>query len=282
MRAATAATTPRRSNAADTGDAVAVFRRHDADMTRSRLGSREAPQNHHRVSTVISVVTCTLMLSQPGIAGAQPDLPILPGAEPTADGLYPLDPSIMGTAWVRPDADLSRYTRLFVMPTAVHFRDVPDRWHNARTIENATAFYVDDRRKERLRETFRESFDEALSGVGFFDRSNELGRDVILVQGILTDVISGVPPYIPGSTITNIRWAWETNIVLEIRDAMSDTVLARTVERKRMDGPIDATMVGVLTPIMVNDWSRLLVMRLEELRNLSPSRLSRLDERSQE
>ncbi|MDH3507947.1 MAG: DUF3313 domain-containing protein [Gammaproteobacteria bacterium] len=251
-------------------------------MQRSKLGSREMPQNHHLVSMVISIVTCILLLAQPGLAGAQTDLPILPGAEPTADGLYPLDPSIMGTAWVRPDADLSRYTRLFAMPTAVQFRDVPDRWHNARTIEGATAFYIDERRKEQLREIFRESFNEALSEARSFDLTNELGRDVILVQGILTDVISGVPPYISGSTITNIRWAWETNIVLEIRDAMSDTVLARTVERKRMDGPIDATMVGVLTPIMVNGWSRLLVRRLEELRNLSPSRLSRLEERAQE
>lgn len=250
-------------------------------MRRSELGSHELPQNHRLVAILVPLLTWMLLLSQPGTARAQSNLPILLGAEPNSEGLYPLDPSIMGTAWVRPDVDFSDYTRVFAT-TAVHFRDVPERWHDARTLERAEAFYIDDRRKANLREIFRESFDEALLRARSYERSNDLGRDVLLVQAILTDVISGVPPYIPGSTITNIGWAWETNIVLEIRDSMSDTVLARTVERKRMDGPMDATMVGVLTPLMVNDWTRLLVNRLEELRSFFPTPLSRLDERGRE
>ena len=250
-------------------------------MNTSHSGSYDTSRNRRLIATVAAALIWVALLAQPGAAGAQSSMPILLGAEPTPEGLYPLDPSIMGTAWVRPDVDLSRYTRLFAT-TAVHFRDVPDRWHDARTLERAEAFYVDDRRKDNLRRVFRESFDDALFGARSFERSTELGRDVLLVQAILTDVISGVPPYIAGSTVTNIGWAWETNIVLEIRDSMSDTVLARTVERKRMDGPMDATMAGVLTPLMVNDWTRLLVGNLETLRDMFPSRISRLDERRRE
>ncbi len=33
----------------------------------------------------------------------------------------------MEAAWVNPDFDLSGYTRIMLMPTAVHFRDVPEK-----------------------------------------------------------------------------------------------------------------------------------------------------------
>jgi len=254
----------------------------NTDAKGSELSSPKNLPGRSLAAIVFSAVASVVLLSQPGNARAQLGPPIIPGAEPTEDGLVPLDPAIMGVAWVRPDADLSRYARLFAMPTAVQFRDVRDRPHNARSIEGATAFFVDEGRKAQLRRVFRASFEQALPGIQSFELTDALGRDVLLVQGILTDVISGVPPYYPGSAITNIRWAWEANIVLEIRDAMSDTVLARTVERQRMDGPLDASMAGALTPKIVNGWTWLLITHLEELRSFYPSRLSRLGGRSTE
>ena len=215
-------------------------------------------------------------------AAAQRELPILLDGEVTSDGLYPLNPSVMGAAWIRPDIDLSDYTEFLAGGTAIQFRDVPDRWHNSRSIETADAFYIDERRKASLRELFDESFDSALNAVRSFERTTEAGPDAIAVQGFLTDVISGVPPYIPGSAVTNIRWPWEANIVLEVRDSVSLTVLARTVVRERVNGPVDASMVGSLTPRVVDEWTKLLVTRLEQLRDFFPSRLSRLQEQGVE
>ncbi len=215
-------------------------------------------------------------------AGAQPELPILLDGEVTADGLYPLDPSVMGAAWIRPDIDLSDYPRLYAGGTAIQFRDVRDRWHNSRSIETAAAFYIDEPRKEALRKLFDEAFEDALARVRTFERTTETGPDVLVVQGFLTDVISGVPPYLPGSAITNIRWPWEASIVLELRDSVTLTVLARTVSRERINGPVDATMVNALTPRVTKAWAQLLVTRLEQLRSFYPSRLSRLDELSRE
>lgn len=251
-------------------------------MNKSNSNSRETLQNQRLIAVAASFVTGVLLLALPGVAGAQFNLPILLGANPNAEGLYPLDPAIMETtAWVNPDVDLSNYTRIFPT-TAVHFRDVKDRWHDARTIARAESFYVNERIKQSMREMFRDSFDEVLVGARSFERSDELGRDVLLVQVALTDMISGVPPAVPGSSVMNIRWAWETGLVLEIRDSMSGTVLARTVERQRVDGPMESGMVAALTPIMVNDWARLLVRHLEDLRSFYPTPLSLLDERSRE
>ncbi len=230
-----------------------------------------------RVPTaVLSAAAGLVLLWHTGESGAQPILATGPDAEVTADGLYPLDPSIMGAAWVRPDLDLSRYTRVFFLPTAVQFRDVAERTNTARTI--AAEFPVSDARKARLRELFEESFYQALSDVRSYELSDEVGRDVLLVQGILIDVISGVPPDRPGSVITNIRWAWEANIVMELRDSISYQVQARTVQRQRIDGPMYVGMVWALTPTIVRGWSLLLIRRLRELSDLYPSRLRRLHE----
>lgn len=231
---------------------------------------------------MLSAAAGCALLWHAGESGAQPVFQTGADVEVTEDGLHPLDRSIMGAAWVRPDADLSDYTRIYAMPAGVQFRDIPDRWYTIRTMETASAFHVSDERQTQLREVFRESFSETVSEARVYEPADGPGRDVLLVQAFLTDVISGVPPDIPGSAITNIKWAWEANIVLELRDSMSDTVLARTVERQRMDGPFDATLVAALTPNIVDGWSRLLVRRLTALRGLYPSRLQRLDERSRE
>ena len=227
---------------------------------------------------VLSAATGLALLWHAGESGAQPAVETGPDAEVTADGLLRVDPSIMGDAWVRPGVDLSRYARMFLMPTAVLFRELPERRYSARAMANATEFPVSDMRKARLRELFGESFHEAVSGVRSYELSYELGRDVLMIHGFLIDVISGVPPENTTSLAGSVRWAWEADIVLVLRDSMSDEVLARTVERQRISGPFDSSAVFALTPRVTQDWSRLLARRLGELSDLYPSRLRRLQE----
>ena len=136
--------------------------------------------------------------------------------------------------------------------------------------------------RARLRELFGESFYDAVSGVRSYELSNELGRDVLMVQGFLTDVISGIPPGLAVSFNSTARWALEANIVIELRDSMSDEVLARTVDSQRIEGPFDARKMWLVTSRIAEGWSRLLVRRLRELSSLYPSRLRRLQELSRE
>lgn len=221
-------------------------------------------------TTVLSAAAGLVLLWHAGESGAQTVLASGPDAEVTDDGLHRVDPSIMGAAWVRPDLDLSRYNRIYFMPAAVQFRDVPERRHTVRSIETAESFFVNDSGKARLRELFGEKFYEAVGEIGSYELSDEVGRDVLMVQGILTDVISGVPPDMPGSIVTSsVRWAWETTIIIELRDSMSNDALARTADRERVDGPFDAGLVSTMTPRIVENWSRLLIARLELLSDLS-------------
>lgn len=204
-------------------------------------------------------------------SGAQITLATGADAQVTADGLHRVDPSqIDDPAWVSEDLDLSRYNRVYFMPTAVVFRDVPERNVSVRTMDANDVFFVNEVRKTRLAETFGESFREAAEVIVSFEVSEDVGRDVLMIGGLLTDVTSGVPPEIRGaSSQSSVGWAWEANIIMELRDSMSDDVLARTVNRERIEGPFDVAEVGPLTSRISTEWSRLLMRRLEELRGLS-------------
>ncbi len=218
---------------------------------------------------ILSAAAGLMLLWYAGENRAQPILAIGPDAEVTEDGLHRMDPSIMGAAWVKPDLDLSRYDRIYFMSAVTQFREIVERQYSARTIRNVTEFPVSETVQARLRELFGEVFYEIIEDVESYELTDELGREVLMVRGFLTDVISGIPPELPGSTAITVRWVWEANIVLELRDSMSDEVLARTVERLRLDGPMDATFVWMLTPRAVRSWSSLLASRLEELSDLS-------------
>ena len=223
----------------------------------------------HRLPTLIlSAATGLMLLWQTDESGAQLLYETGPDAEVSADGLHKLNPAIMGAAWIRPGLDLSRYKRAYFVPTAIQFREISPRSYTSRTDSSQYAFPVSESRQAQLRKLFRESFRDYLSYSKSYELSDEIGRDVLAVQGILTDVISGVPPDVPGSSVSNVKSAWTVNIVLELRDSMSGQVLARTVERQRIDGPFFTGMVTVLTPRIVAGWSQLLVQRLKELSDL--------------
>ena len=95
----------------------------------------------------LSAAAGFVLLWHVGGSGAQPILATGADADVTEEGLHRVDPSIMEAAWVRPDLDLSVYTRILLMPTAVQFREVGERSFNARTRIGVTEFPLDDEKK---------------------------------------------------------------------------------------------------------------------------------------
>ena len=204
---------------------------------------------------------------------AQPLLAIGPDAEVTSEDLHRVDRQIIDAAWVRSDLDLSQYTRVLYMPATVLFRDVRGRYNALNT--NVENFPVTDQNKERLRTLFGETFYEYVGSVEPFEMSDTVARDVLMVQGFLVDVVSGVPPDIVGRTGAFIRRPWEASVTLELRDSMSNTILARTVDRQRVEGRFDLSELPRATQFTVEGWSDLLRTRINELLDLGGGGWSR-------
>ena len=129
---------------------------------------------------------------------------------------------------------------------------------------------------------FGEAFSEAMKRQRDFDLADGPGRDVILVQAYMTEIATGVPPEFASNNVISVRWVWEALLTLEIRDSMSNQILARMRTRERVDGPVDADRVYALAPQIMRRWANRMIEQLDELSNFFPSRLYRLYERATE
>lgn len=201
--------------------------------------------------------------------------------EVTADGLHRVDPSVLPNAWVRPDANFGQYTHAFVMPTVVLFREMSAPSRSSWADSHRSTFPVDEAMQERLRVTFGESFHEIMQDSRDYEPTESLGRNVVLIRGYLTDVATGLPPALAGTNVNTVRWIWEGNLTLEVRDSMSDTVLIRIINRQRVEGPVEAERIWSLAPQVTRMWSRSMSEQLSTIADFYPSRLRRLHERTQ-
>lgn len=216
-------------------------------------------------STRISIAFALLLLAFAGGTSAQPLLATGADAQVTEDGLHRLDPSVMPAAWIKPDLDLSGYTKLFFMPATVSYLALSDQQRVSRIADTSSNFPISEVRQTRLRGQWAESFHGEISALDSFELVDYVGRDVLLVRGMLVDVASGIPPLTAGSSVVQVMYPWESTIVLDLQDSMSDEILARTVDRRRTRGPIDVTAVEAGVGLMLRRWSQLLCARLEEL-----------------
>jgi hypothetical protein len=204
-----------------------------------------------------------------GATGALPILATGPDADVTEEGLHRVDPSIMEAAWVKPDLDLSVYTRILLMPSAVQFREVDERSFNARTRIGVTEFPLDDERKEWLREIWRQAVDARFTQEQSYEFYDGAGSKLLVVQGFLVDVVSHIPPEDVGSGVTYISDPWIASVVLELRDATTAELLARTMDRRFAEGRlIDLGTVWIQTEDLVERWAQVLSHRLKQLSDL--------------
>ena len=220
------------------------------------------------LTTVLSSAAGLVLFWYAGGLGAQPVLATGPDAEIAEDGLHRVDPSIMEGAWVRLDLDLSGYTRILLMPTSVLFRDVPESLHDVRSAIGTTEFPVTDEKKEWLRGVWRQAIDAAFGQQESYESYDGEGTELLVVQAFLVDVVSHIPPDYSSSVVTMVRDPWIANVVLELRDATTAELLARTVDRRYGEGLLDTGTAWMLTPDLLEVWAGVLSERLGQLSDL--------------
>jgi len=217
---------------------------------------------------ILSAAVGLVLLWHAEGSGAQPILATGSDAAVTEEGLHRVHPSIMEAAWVRPDLDLSRYTRILLMPTAVQFREEKERSYNARTRTGLTEFAIDNDKKEWLRGVWRRAVDAQFAQEQSYELGYEIGSNVLVVQGFLVDVVSHIPPDAAGSEHTYVRDPWIASIVLELRDATTAELLARTMDRSTGKGLMTVGTAWMRTEDLVERWAQRLSDRLKEVSDL--------------
>jgi hypothetical protein len=207
-------------------------------------------------------------------APKQPRIQSGPDAEVTHDGLYRVEKSVMDAAWVKPDFDLTPYTKLMIANAGVAYKKLdPVSEFQARS---ETEFAVQEENKARFEQILKEEFTEELEKIERYEIVTQPGPDVLLLVGGVIDVLSRVPPDIDSARFGRggvyLQSVGEATLVVELRDSLSGEVLARAADRRAAESPFafEANTVTVWAEVrrLAQTWASLLVKRLEEIEKI--------------
>lgn len=176
-------------------------------------------------------------------------------AEVTHDGLTRLDKTVMDTVWARTDIDLTGYSKVMFEGVGIEFRPVEGPYSGPagatsnmmrRTSQNE--FRLDERTKDLVALEISGAFVEELARSDLYDVVEEPGPDVLKLSAGLLDVVSNVPPDTIGRSDVYLSSVGEATLVMELRDSMSNAILARAVDRRAAESAGGLSAGGIPMP----------------------------------
>jgi hypothetical protein len=227
------------------------------------------------VTNTYSLVRITLAvfaLILIGACASEPTVPTGPDAEMSFDGLTKVDNSKMGSAWVKPDLDLSGYTKILPVNAGIEYRAVKSVSRVGRRTSSTNEFPLDEKQKVKIEAAVTEVFQSEFDKIKYFTRADTPGPDTLIIVGKILDLVSNVPPEPMGRGDIYLTKVGEATLVLEIKDSQSGEMFARAIDRAGFS-PAVATRSNVVTNTselkrQARKWASLLVKRLDEIHKL--------------
>jgi hypothetical protein len=221
-------------------------------------------------AVVSGIALIMLSISVDSVAQRRsPQIQTGPDAETTYDGLVRVNRSVMDVAWVKPDFDLTGYSKIMLVSGGIAYREVKDPGSLTRARSSSSEFPISESSRERLQQTVQDEFVEELEKLENWEIVTEPGADVLMVVGSLIDVVSRVPPTQPGRGGIYLSSVGEATLVLELRDSVSHEILARAADRRAAEPafPTQSNTVTNWSEVrrLAKSWAQLLRRRLEEL-----------------
>lgn len=207
-----------------------------------------------------------------GCAGSTPTIDTSPEANVTFDGLHEVKGSRADEAWARPGIDLTQYSKIMLQGAGIEYRPGGESGRSWSSRSRGGPYEVTEQQKQRFRALVAEVFLEELAESEHFTIVTEVGPDVLLIRGALLDVVSWVPEDPPGRGAVFISKVGEATLVLELRDSITEAVLARAVDRRAAEthgfagdmAKSDRVSNQADVKRVVRFWARLLRERLDE------------------
>ena len=154
-----------------------------------------------------------------------------PDAEVTFDGLVAVDGTRMDDVWVKPGAALGAYDKVKLVGYGMTFKPARDV-RTPSQIARADNFPLSDRQKEQLRAIVIEEFLTELRKSENYEIVSEDGPGVLVLEGMLMDVVSKIPPETPSRASYYLTELGSATLVLNLSDSVTGEPLARVVDRK--------------------------------------------------
>jgi hypothetical protein len=220
-------------------------------------------------SRTIAAGFAAVVLVLTGCTASTPTIDTSPEAEVTFDGLHEIKGGKADQAWAKPGMDLSQYSKIMLQGAGIEYRPGGESGRSSVARSRGGPYEVTEDQKARLRAVVAEGFLEELSKSERFTIVSEPGPDVLLVKGAILDVVSYVPPEPIGMVDIYISKIGEATLVLELRDSITEAILARAVDRRAAEdlrGMIESNRIRNTTEVkrLIGVWARLLRERLDQ------------------
>lgn len=228
-------------------------------------------QRHFYRTSIPTIALLALGLA--GCASSTPTIDTSPEAEVTFDGLREIKGGSADQSWARPGVDISQYSKIMLQGAGIEYRPGGTKGTSWSARSRGGPYEVTEQQKQWLRAVMIEEFLTELEKSEHFEIVEEPGPDVLLIRGSLLDVVSYVPPEIAGRNEVYISEVGQATLVLEIRDSITETILARAIDRRAADvrgtGRLNLQESNRATNTaevrrLARRWAGLLRMRLDE------------------
>jgi len=204
-----------------------------------------------------------------------PTLQTGPNAEVSADGLVRVDNSVVPLAYLKPDMDLTPYTRFMLDPVEIAYQKDPGNRRRSDFAGTVRNFALSQSQMEDLQEMFQEAVVEALTEEDGYELTTEPAPDVLRITAALIDLVVAIPTEMSGMQDVYTRSYGMVTLVLEVRDSQSGEILARAADRRDPTRGTDVRMARVYpgaarvdTRFLFEHWGDLLRERLDALREM--------------
>jgi len=143
--------------------------------------------------------------------------------------------------WVRPDADISQYTKLYPWKSKFEFREGGETRGAKTTTEQLRGdggpYFVKEESREKFEKVVNERFVKELGYSKIFEVVDEVGPDTLLVRASVLDIVSNVPPNYTGTADIHLSAVGEATFFFELIDSETGVVQATVGERRRIQPP---------------------------------------------
>ena len=139
--------------------------------------------------------------------------------------------------WVRPDADIGRFSKLYLWEPEFQFREGGET--SAGTTSkllkgDSGPFAIREEDRERFKTLVSETFVAELERSKLFEVVDQVGPETLIVRAGFLDIVSDVPPNVERYGNIHLASVGEATIVFELIDATTGVIQARAAERQQI------------------------------------------------
>jgi hypothetical protein len=160
--------------------------------------------------------------------------------------------------WVRPDADVTKYSKLYLWEPEFQFREGGAT--SAGTTmqmmrgDSSGPYAVTEESKKKFKEVVSEAVDKELARGKMFEVTDTIGPGTLLVATAVLDIVSDVPPNLSGGGI-HLASVGQATMVFELIDAETGVIQARVAERREIQPDVRMNQVNAAPTNSATVWA---------------------------